>query len=155
MKNKKAIKLFISILVAVVFLGMVVNFFGKNALLLNGMVNTLVNTAKEADGIEILDTRSDYGKLVGNGNGIQYYGAILVKASSEEDVQNLVEKLKGEYERVGYRLQTDRVVDAEYLPGVYYMVEDYVFEISEGCLYSVHFFNSYHEDSNLLDIKGH
>ena len=118
------------------------------------MVKQLADTVKKADGIEILDIRSDYGKLVGNGNGIEYYGAVLVKASSEEDVQKVVAELKDDYEVIRYREQMDKVVDAEYLPGVYYMVEDYVFELSADSLYSIYFITT-HEDSNMLDPKGH
>lgn len=154
MKIKSIIKWSIFLVIIVAFLGLFINFFGRNTFLLNGMVKQLADTAKKADGIEILDTRSDYGKLVGNGNGIEYYGAVLVKASSEEDVQKVVAELKDDYEVIRYREQTDKVVDAEYLPGVYYMVEDYVFEQSADSLYSIYFIMT-HEDSNLLDPKGH
>lgn len=151
--NKKTIKHSIIFVVSIVMLGFFLNFFGRNTFLLNGMVKQLVDTAKGSEGIEVLDSRSNYGKLVGNGNGIEYYGAVLVKASSEEDVQKVVAELKEDYDVIRYREQSDKVVDAEYLPGVYYMVEDYVFEQSVDSLYSIYFITT-HEDSNLLDMKG-
>ena len=154
MKIQKTIKYSIVVFAVVVILGLVINSFGKNTFLLNEMVKTLVDTAKETEGIEVLDTRYDYGKLTGNGNGIEYYGAILVKASSENDVIKLVEELESHYETADYCLQTDGVVDEEYVRGVHYMVDEDVFEKFSGNLYSVYFLTT-NEDSNMFDPKGH
>lgn len=154
MVHKLKVRKIVLCLMVVVILGIIINFFGKNTFILNEMVNTLVDSANKEEGIEVLDKRSDYGKLVGNGNGIEYYGAILVKASSENDVVRLVENVKENYEIVGYHLQADRVVDEKFLRGVYYMVDEGIFEEFSGQLYSVYFFTT-HEDSNLFDPKGH
>ena len=47
-------------------------------MLLRGFVSDLKSELRAAEGIEIIETVSEYGKLNGNGNGINFFGAVLV-----------------------------------------------------------------------------
>ena len=61
--------------------------------------------------IYVLDSQSATGKLNGNGNGKQFFCAVLVRAESEETVKTLAHELNQEFESVGYSLQNGKIMD--------------------------------------------
>lgn len=151
---KKIVKYMLIVIGVVGVIIFLIGFWGRNVFILEDMITKLVETANRTEGVEVLDQCSDYGKLVGNGNGVEYYGAILIRTSSEEKVINLVEELEDAYEIVGYSEQTDREIDSVFWKGDFEKVSDDVFDECAGSLYRVYFFTT-HEDSNLFDPKGH
>ncbi len=67
-----------------------------------------VNACEE---IEFIESQSATGKLNGNGNGKQFFCAVLVYAESEETVKTLANELDQEFESVGYSLQNNKTID--------------------------------------------
>lgn len=126
----------------------------KNKYLLEDMTERLTTAIEEAQSVELIEVQSVYGKLNGNGNGIQYYGTVLVKTSSEDNVKEIVESLSDQYEELNYCIQESSAVQSKYLEHVTVEYEYSLME-SEEEYYSIYFYVSHHENSNLLDIDGH
>ena len=84
----------LGIILALLFAGLLALIIGspiKN----NTEAKKVANAIKECalpERTELLDTVSAAGKLVGNGNGMQYFGAILIKSElSLEELKNYYE----------------------------------------------------------------
>ena len=60
--------------------------FGRNCFISSKLMNSFQSTIEQNTDIEIIDEQSTYGKLNGNGNGINYFGAVLVKSESSKDI---------------------------------------------------------------------
>ena len=65
----------------------------RNKLILAWMTERMVLSIHKDDAMELLDVKSVYGKLNGNGNGIQYFAAALVRATSEDDVKEFIKEI--------------------------------------------------------------
>ena len=151
--NKNALIRTLGVVILIVTLlatGITILFFW-NQLILNGLANDFEGMIENAEGVELIETKSVYGNLNGNGNNINYFAAALVTADSEEDLKALVETLGKHFDVAGYDEHIGTKVENKYLerPDLYFDTEP-----SEGT-YTVYFFNSSHPKSNLLDIKGH
>ena len=73
------------LLLVLLILGTVIALlFYWNSFILRGLVSDFKSELRAAEGIEIVETVSDYGKLNGNGNGINYFGAVLVKVDNPD-----------------------------------------------------------------------
>lgn len=120
-----------------------------NSMLLRGFVSDLKSELRAAEGIEIIETVSDYGKLNGNGNGINFFGAVLVKAD-DPDVLDALVSLNKDFELLDYYKQEKREIDLKYAQRAHLS-----FENLSPDYYVVWFYESAHPQANLLDIKGH
>ena len=103
-------------------------------------------------GIQIVETASVYGNLCGNGNKINYFGAVLVEKESLKDVDELIAVLDNDFEFVAYCDQKTQKVEYKYLER---SNPSYETDVSDGEYVSIMFFNSWHENSNMLDLAGH
>ena len=120
-----------------------------NSMLLRGLVSDLKSELRAAKGIEIVETVSDYGKLNGNGNGINYFGAVLVKAENPDVLDTLV-SLNKDFDVMNYYKQENREINLNYAEHAHLS-----FENLSPDYYVVWFYQSSHPHANLLDIKGH
>lgn len=102
--------------------------------------------------IQIVETASVYGNLCGNGNKINYFGAVLVEKESLEDIDELIAVLDNDFEFVAYCDQKMQKVEYIYLER---FNPSYETDVSGGEYVSIMFFNSWHENTNMFDIAGH
>jgi hypothetical protein len=123
--------------------------FYWNSLILRGLVSDFKSELRAAEGIEIIETVSEYGKLNGNGNGINFFGAVLVKAEDPAVLDALV-SLNKDFELLDYYKQEKREIDLKYAQRAHLS-----FENLSPDYYVVWFYESSHPHANLLDIKGH
>ncbi len=114
-------------------------------------------TAKELieiptpDGTEYLESVSRAGKLVGNGNGMQYFGAILIR--SDLSIKELQEYYSGyadnEWECIVER-QTDREIDV-----IEHGSLQFETEVSGAGYFIVYSWGSNDSVTHEMDIRGH
>ena len=102
--------------------------------------------------IQIVETASVYGNLCGNGNKINYFGAVLVEKESIKDIDALIATLDNDFEFVSYCDQKTQKVEYKYLER---SNPAYETDVSGGEYVSIMFFNSSHENSNTFDLAGH
>ena len=123
-----------------------------NPSILRGLVNDFESEIEGSDGIGLIGTQSAYGKLNGNGNGFNYFGAALVKTDDPALLDELIKNLDTSFEIVGYESQTGTKIENKYLdrPDLYYETEP----DGDG-YYTVYFFNSSHPRTNPIDVKGY
>lgn len=125
----------------------------KNEKNLATLMEGFSRTISEYADADIIETKSVYGKLNGNGNGIQYFGSVLIRKDSIEDVVSLVEKLDLQFEIVEYCVQDECNISSKYLE---HKTLKYDTPIDANSEYiSIIFFNSKHPDSDFLDLAGH
>lgn len=139
-------------LISVVIASGVIILTSWNPTILRGLVNDLESEIESAEGIELIETQSAYGKLNGNGNGFNYFGAALVKTDDPALLDELIKKLDTSFEIAGYTSQTGTKIENKYLdrPDLYYETEP----DGDG-YYTVYFFNSSHPRTNPLDPNGY
>lgn len=101
---------------------------------------------------KIAEAKSVYGKLNGNGNGIAYFGAVLVKKSAVPDIDALLAELDAEFEIVGVVEQKGQNVQSTYLQ---HRSLSYDTPVEDGQFITIYFYNSGHPDSNPNDPAGH
>ena len=140
------------ILVAVVLVPITL-FVTQNSRLLYSKVIEMKAIIAECENIELIETKSVYGKLNGNGNGIDFFGAALVTADSEESVKALTALLDEKFWAAEYSIQTENEINTKYL--VHEKLSfDYNFDESDDTCYLVFFFDN-DKRANLMDLKGH
>ncbi len=120
---------------------------------LNILMEVFSSTISEYADADIIETKSVYGKLNGNGNGTQYFGSVLIRKDSIKDVASLVEKLDLQFEIVEYCVQDECDISSKYLEHKTLRYDSPIDSDSEYI--SLIFFNSKHPDSDFLDIAGH
>lgn len=124
----------------------------KNENNLNILMEVFLGTISEYADADIIETKSFYGKLNGNGNGIQYFGCVLIQKDSINDVVSLVEKLDLQFEIVEYCVQDESDISSKYLEHKKLRYDSLIDANSEYI--SIMFFNSKHPDSDFLDEAG-
>ena len=147
---KKKTRIILAVLgVLVVCLGI----FWNDLLLarMNSQMNALI---KEDSSIELLETRSVCGKLNGNGNGMQFYCAALVRSDSEENVKLLAESLSETFEIAGYCLQASPKIQSTYLQHTTMTFQQSI-SYEDGDYYTIYIYCSKHNLANPLDVRGH
>ena len=152
-KRKTALIIILCSMLAAVFIisSALFSFINWNNFILKGFEADFEKAVK-SEGFEILETKSVYGKLNGNGNGINYFSAVLIKAD-EDEVKALVQGLETEFEVAKYYLQED--IEIATIHNEHGRLE-YETAIEEGeTYYTVYVFESGIKGSNLLDPKGH
>lgn len=125
----------------------------KNEKNLVKLMNLFTSTIYEFTENEIIETKSVYGKLNGNGNGIQYFGIVLVHKDSIEDMDSLISKLDNQFEIVEYFTPKKSEISSKYLEHKKLKFNTHVDAETEYI--SISFFNSKHTDSDFLDEAGH
>lgn len=152
--NKNASKrtLGVIMLILIITVTGVIILTSWNPSILRGLVNDLESEIEATEGIELIETQSAYGKLNGNGNGFNYFGAALVKADDTAVLDELIKKLDTGFEIVGYEAQSGTKIGIKYLErhDLYYEIEP-----SADGYYTVYFYNSSHPHTNPLDPNGH
>ncbi len=139
------------ILVVVVFLVLLLCM--GNAINLTVQMGAFTNaiSAQVPDGI--IEIKSVYGKLNGNGNGTQFFGAALVKRDSVQDLDTLVAALEEKYEVVEVLEQQDSKIASKHLEH-----RELTFSTpmtgKDGYI-AICFFNSGGPNSISLDLTGH
>lgn len=125
----------------------------KNDRILWGLLNEFSDAISNLSQAEIVETKGICGKLYGNGNGMQYFGAVLVKQDSIKDMTALLEQLDQMFEIVAVTAQEDNEIKTKYLGHHSLSFET---TMPDGTQYiCIYFFNSHHPDSNPYDIRGH
>ncbi len=139
----------ILLLVLLVLSTVIALLFYWNSFILRGLVSDFKSELRAAEGIEIVETVSDYGKLNGNGNGINFFGAVLAKVDNPDVLDTLV-SLNKDFDVMDYYKQEKREIDLRYAEHAHLS-----FENLSTDYYVVWFYQSEHPMSNPLDIKGH
>ncbi len=125
----------------------------KNEDNLTNLMGEFSQTIENATDGGIIESRSTYGKLNGNGNGIQYFGVVLVHKDSIKDIESLIQELDKKFELVEYWEQEGNSITSKYLE---HQKLEYKTAVNSDDEYiSICFFNSKHSESDLSDIKGH
>ena len=139
--------------VLLIILFMVSLFINHNFIISHCLMNNFKDLIKTEESIEIMQSKTAHGKLCGNGNGINYFGTVLVKADSEEALKEVSNKLDEEFEAVGYVIQSGTQIDNYFIE---HLSLEYNEPITEGeTYYSIYYFNSSNKYSYTLDIRGH
>ena len=150
--KKSTIRTLGALALAVFIIASVLIILGSwNSILLSSMVGDLENVANADDSVEIIETVSAYGKLNGNGNGFNYFGAVLVKADDTEALDAIIQNLKEQFDDAGYYMQKDTFVAVKYCT---HERLEYESAIGED-YYTVWFYQGSHPRTNPLDIKGY
>lgn len=133
------------ILLIVVFAGSVpfVNdFFAKN------VENSLVEIALP-ENTQMVESVSKAGKLVGNGNGMQYFGAMLIK--SEQTLEELAAYYADVNAEIVVKVQTSQAIEC-----LEHAQLSFTTEITEEeNYYIVYLFGEGLAPFSQLDIRGH
>ncbi|MGO4540059.1 hypothetical protein [Paenibacillus sp. 2TAB19] len=107
---KKLTKIMFTIIVVALFLGVVSIPFMNNYVAYS--VKKELTRVSLPDKTELVDSISSAGKLVGNGNGMQFFGAILIKSElALEELDHYFSKYR---EKDGFYIvekQTSRQID--------------------------------------------
>ena len=152
---KKIFKVVLTLLVIIIiFITLfIVSFFvNHNYLISWKLTSDFKDIIIDNSQIEIIESKSVHGKLNGNGNGINYFGTVLVKTDSEEILKKLLPLLDEEYGTVGYMLQIDSNVNNELIEHVDL---EYDKALVDGeTYYSIYYFNISNDYSYPLDILG-
>ncbi len=148
--NSNVIRTFGIIMLVLLVIGSGIALLANwNSILLRGLVSDFKSELRAAEGIEIVETVSEYGKLNGNGNGINYFGAVLVKVDDPNVLDTLV-SLNKDFDVMDYYKQEKREIDLNYAEHAHLSFENFGDEY-----YVVWFYESEHPHSNLFDVKGH
>lgn len=155
-KTKNTVLIVAAAVAVLAVIGVSVAFYSasiKNESNLNALMDRFADIVSEQEGVEIVESQSIYGKLNGNGNGINYFGAVLVKRSSVSDIDALITRLGRDFESAGYLEQKDSAIVSEYLE---HKNLSYKTEILDNGEYiTVYFYDSTHPNSDYLDLAAH
>lgn len=140
------------IIAAIVAVALLVGFIISIPLVNNGSAKdvekSLTDIALPED-TELVESISKAGKLVGNGNGMQYFGAILIK--SELSLDELTDYYSEKLDGAVVKEQKSQVID-------FLDHETFAFETSideNASYYTVYLFGSGIFPFSELDIRGH
>ena len=145
--KKFIVPIIIVIIAAVLIVGFIVSIPLVNNYSAKNVEKSLTDIALP-ENTELVESISEAGKLVGNGNGMQYFGAILVKSELSEEELNAYysEKLDG---AVAKEQKTQNI---EFLHGFV----SFETELDENDnYYIVYCFGSGIFPFSELDIRGH
>ena len=154
MKNKQMLAL-IAILVVAIVIGSALagcTSTTTNKQILDTMLDDF-STILSTQSAEIIESKGVYGKLNGNGNGVNYFGAALIAKDSVEDTDSLLAQLDETFETVGILETATQTVKTEY--NIHQALQfDTV--LSDSNIYiCIYFYNSTHPDSTSADLAGH
>ncbi len=154
---KRFMKIAIVVVIAFVLIvfGSLGFFFGlnQNTLISWKLTMDLKSEIEENSSMEVMDSARICGKLCGNGNGMEFYGAVLVKADSEEDIENFVSEIADDYDIVGYYVQAHKEIDGSLVGGSFFI--QYENFPNDGETYYTVYYLATHKFSTDFDIRAH
>lgn len=124
----------------------------KNEHILSNKVDDFTDIVSQYATDPIVETKSTYGKLNGCGNGIDFFGAVLVKKDAVPDMDALLARLKESFYVVEVLDQTDKHIVTKHLE---HEKLNYDTAISEADGYITICFLTSDPNASLLDIAGH
>lgn len=153
-KNKMVMYLVLSMLligtITISAVGYITNV--KNEENLKTLMNQFTHIISESVNGDIVEAKSVYGKLNGNGNGIQYFGIVLIDNASVNNIEHLIAELDDQFEIVEYFEQSESEIDSKYLE---HKKLEYDTQIrKDGKYISIYFYNSINPESDLRDVMG-
>lgn len=155
MSFSKIAKTIICALISIAILGtlfIVSLFINQNFLIRWKLTSDFKDLICENSHIEIIETKSTHGKLNGNGNGINYFGTVLVKTDSKDTLKELLALLDTEFDTVGYVTQINQTIENNLLE---HTTLEYNTPLTNGEIYySIFYFNHTNKYSYQLDIRG-
>lgn len=155
MKRKVTKIIAVAIIAQVLLFVLFALFFCFNDLLLSNMTRSFRNGIRQSDAaVELLETDAICGKLNGNGNGMNYFGAALVRADSTEAMDTLASELKEDFETVGYTVVDGYALEIPYLEHGS-LTFDYTDFQQNETYYCIYYYIHSHPASNIFDIRGY
>lgn len=153
---KKGIIIGIIILFILLIIGLPLYIVLMNNEIANRTTEELANT-QLPENTEIVDTISIAGKVSGNGNGMQYFGAVLLKTNlSEEELDTYYQQYRGNSSKFLIKKQETEKIEVIDKPGYYFQTfneedkEKYYILYSYGSADGI-----FLEDLLELDLRGH
>jgi len=144
--------------IAIVFGGIYAAFFvfphHRNQTILDDMTAQFVDILTGMDGVTVVETKAVYGKLNGNGNGIQYFGAALLTVDPAR-IPAILAALEQDFECSEGWEQTRQAIVSRYLEHRSLSYDTVIPAEGETSYVTICFFNSQHPDSIEWDIRGH
>ncbi len=122
-----------------------------NSIILSSLAGDFADEVATS-GAQIIEAEKIYGKLNGNGNGISFFGALLVKKDSVADIDALISELDEDFEIVEYYEPTNAQVTSKHLE---HGNLEFDTDIASGEYLVLCFHESSHPMANEFDIKGH
>lgn len=155
MKKKKRAVIATAVIAGILPIVLLSVFIFFNDILLGNMTRSFRREIRKSEAaVELLEVKSVCGKLNGNGNGMNYFGAALMTADSAEDMETLTAALEREFETVGYVIQEGTQVDVPHLEHRKLFFDDINFRENET-YYCVWFYIHEHPNSNIFDLRGY
>ena len=152
MKRQK----WIILIIAAVLLTSVLTGCSWNQNLLNGMHSKFERLIRQNSEFKMLDSVKEYGKLNGNGNGFDYFGAVLVELDSpeqESELKTLCESVLGQHYFIAdYFRQTGQLLETRH---VQHARLEYKYNVTEDKLFYTIFFLTNSKFTNWFDLKGY
>ena len=153
---KKGIIIGIIILFILLIIGLPLYIVLMNNEIANRTTEELANT-QLPENTEIVDTISIAGKVSGNGNGMQYFGAVLLKTDlSEEELDTYYQQYRGNSSKFLIKKQETEKIEVIDKSGYYFQTfneedkEKYYILYSYGSADGI-----FLEDLLELDLRGH
>ena len=153
MKKEIAIVIIV-VIICTLLMALVGVFIYFNDILSGNMTRSFRREIKQSTSVQLIETVAAYGKLNGNGNGMNYFGAALVTADNAEDVDTLVAELEKKFDTVGSTLQEGTQVNVSYLEHSTLFFDEAAFQ-DDQTYYCIYYYVHEHPYSNILDIRGH
>ncbi len=152
MSGHKALKGFLWFLIAAVLILSLALYFW-NTVILKSMERKVVKTAGEY--CEVIEAKSICGKLNGNGNGMNFMVALLVRAGdgSEEDIGKAVSALAEKYDDVEKYVTSGNKVVSKNLEHGELTFDTVLWQDERYAVIVV--YQSHIKGSNPIDIRGH
>lgn len=122
---------------------------------LNQMVGKFEEELENFEGVQIVEKQAVYGKLNGNGNGIQYFGAFLLENDSNVDWDGIEKKLDEEFELIERIELTSSDIYSKYLEHQELRFQTNIDQENKNEYIVYCFFNSRSLNDDLNDIEGH
>lgn len=126
----------------------------RNQAILDDMTAQFVDILTSMDGVTVVETKTVYGKLNGNGNGIQYFGAALLTVDPAR-IPAILAALEQTFECAEGWEQTGQAIVSHYLEHRSLAYDTAISAEEETSYVTICFFNSQHPDSIEWDIAGH
>lgn len=149
MKPKKRFLVVIFIIIFVIVIAL-----NTNDILLFRMMLQFENILTNESNFKILDKASVCGKLNGNGNGVQFFGAVLIEVNSEESVIQIANQLSEYFEEASYVRQQNNTIQSRHLEHRT-LKFSYTQFSAEKIYYMVYFYESNHDLASLFDLDAH
>ena len=153
---KKGIIIGIIILFILLIIGLPLYIVLMNNEIANRTTEELANI-QLPENTQMVDTISIAGKVSGNGNGMQYFGAVLLKTNlSEEELDTYYQQYRGNSSKFLIKKQEKEKIEVIDKPGYYFQTfneedkEKYYILYSYGSADGI-----FLEDLLELDLRGH